>query len=212
MPKKPKTPIVATENAPKVPAKAIAKKQSNKGNLLPAAKVGRAVGGPEFMGAVAQENEQLRLTPEQKIHIVTALACFVKPSEIRKELASAWNLDVSLQLLSCYDPTTRAGLKLREEFRQHFYRARNEYLARCRSYGVASQAMRLARLDEIFNRFMASGNLMAAKDVLKQIAKDVGGQYTSARMHAVKPDARQSLADILGISVDQLPEKPRHRN
>jgi len=144
------------------------------------------------------------------LHVVMALACCVSPADIGKELKALWGIEVSKQLLTCYDPTTRTGAQLRQELKDHFHQTRRDYLARIRQISTADQSVRLARLDQIFNRYMESGNLQAARETLKQIAEEVGGKYTNAQTHTIKGDARENLAAVLGLPVEALP-KPRNK-
>lgn len=164
-----------------------------------------------------EEGVPLRLTGEQKLHIVTALACFVSPSDVAREVREIWGIEVSRQRLQCYDPTTCAGLTLRDELREHFYQTRREYVGRAEEIGVANQTMRLLRLDQIFNRHFEAGNLKEAAKILKQVAMDVGGKYSR---HPVSParsapdnglSARENLAAVLGVPVESLP-KSRHES
>ncbi|MEO3355763.1 DUF2280 domain-containing protein [Acinetobacter haemolyticus] len=117
------------------------------------------------------------LNKKQKLFIVRSLAVFNTPQETVVLVKEEFNTDVTRQQVETYDPTKRAGKDLSAEFRAEFDATRNDFLAKPETIPIANLAVRLQRLENQYQKH--SRNRVAALNILKQAAEDIGGKYTN---------------------------------
>lgn len=118
------------------------------------------------------------LRKEVKLFIVRSLAVFNTPEETAKLVNEEYkDLNVSRQQCERYDPTKRAGQDLSQEFRKEFEVTRSEFLAKPNNIPIANLSVRLQRLENQYQKH--SKNRIAALNILRQAAEDVGGKYTN---------------------------------
>ena len=117
------------------------------------------------------------LNKKQKIFIVRSLAVFNTPQETVLLVKEEFGLEVSRQQVETYDPTKRAGKDLSTELKSEFEVARKEFLDTPQNIPIANLSVRLQRLE---NQYQKHGkNRVAALNILKQAAEDMGGKYTN---------------------------------
>lgn len=146
-----------------------------------------------------------RLTKEQKAQVVQWLACFETPSEVVDRVKKEFGVEISRQGIEVYDPTKAAGKKLNEDLRSLFYAAREQFTSDMATVDVAHQGARLRMLSEMIRAAKKSKNYALAGQLLEQAAKERGGLYTNKRELKVD-DKRKTLAELLGVSPEQLPD------
>ena len=112
-----------------------------------------------------------------KVFIVRSLAVFNTPSETVELVHQDYGIKVTKQQCEKYDPTKRSGENLSEELRLDFEKAREMFLGKPESIPIANLAVRLQRLENQYQKH--SKNRVAALNILKQAAEDVGGKYTN---------------------------------
>ncbi|UYF73012.1 DUF2280 domain-containing protein [Acinetobacter ursingii] len=118
------------------------------------------------------------LRKEVKLFIVRSLAVFNTPEETAKLVNEEYkDLNVSRQQCERYDPTKRAGQDLSQELRKEFEITRSEFLAKPNNIPIANLSVRLQRLENQYQKH--SKNRVAALNILRQAAEDVGGKYTN---------------------------------
>lgn len=118
------------------------------------------------------------LRKEVKLFIVRSLAVFNTPEETAKLVNEEYkDLNVSRQQCERYDPTKRAGQDLSQELRKDFEVTRLEFLAKPNNIPIANLSVRLQRLENQYQKH--SKNRVAALNILRQAAEDVGGKYTN---------------------------------
>lgn len=118
------------------------------------------------------------LRKEVKLFIVRSLAVFNTPEETAKLVNEEYkDLNVSRQQCERYDPTKRAGKDLSAEFKDEFEATRKDFLAKPETIPIANLAVRLQRLENQYQKH--SKNRVAALNILRQAAEDVGGKYTN---------------------------------
>ena len=117
------------------------------------------------------------LNKKQKYFIVRSLAVFNTPQETVLLVKEEFDLEVSRQQVETYDPTKRAGKDLSTELKSEFELARKEFLDTPQNIPIANLSVRLQRLE---NQYQKHGkNRVAALNILKQAAEDMGGKYTN---------------------------------
>ncbi|WP_288450140.1 DUF2280 domain-containing protein [uncultured Acinetobacter sp.] len=118
------------------------------------------------------------LRKEVKLFIVRSLAVFNTPEETAKLVNEEYkDLNVSRQQCERYDPTKRAGQDLSQELRKEFEITRSEFLEKPNNIPIANLSVRLQRLESQYQKH--SKNRVAALNILRQAAEDVGGKYTN---------------------------------
>lgn len=117
------------------------------------------------------------LKKEVKLFIVRSLAVFNTPSETVELVHQDYGIKVTKQQCEKYDPTKRSGENLSEELRLDFEKTREMFLSKPESIPIANLAVRLQRLENQYQKH--SKNRVAALNILKQAAEDVGGKYTN---------------------------------
>lgn len=118
------------------------------------------------------------LRKEVKLFIVRSLAVFNTPEETAKLVNEEYkDLNVSRQQCERYDPTKRAGQDLSQELRKEFEITRSEFLAKPNNIPIANLSVRLQQLESQYQKH--SKNRVAALNILRQAAEDVGGKYTN---------------------------------
>ncbi len=117
------------------------------------------------------------LNKKQKLFIVRSLAQFNTPQETVVLVKEEFNIDVSRQQCEAYDPTKRVGKDLSDELKTEFEATRKDFLEKPQNIPIANLTVRLQRLE---NQYQKHGkNRVAALNILKQAAEDMGGKYTN---------------------------------
>lgn len=127
-----------------------------------------------------------------KLEIVSMLACFTGPTDIRKHLRSEHDLDLPEKQIGSYDPT-RSYYEAGEKWREIFDAKRKAYLEDVAAVPAANQGYRLNVLQKGIEAALAKGNYMMAANLSKQAAEEVGGVLTNQR-HLNVDDARKQRA------------------
>ena len=117
----------------------------------------------------------------QKAFLVTENACYRKPAALAKAFKETFDLEISRQLVECYDPTKVAGKDLSEQWRVLFNKARKAFLEDTEDIQFFHQPARLRALNDIALTAIDRGNTVEARAALEQIAKEAGGAYTNKR-------------------------------
>lgn len=149
----------------------------------------------------AREGGVQRLSSEVQRAIVTRLAAFQPPSEVREGIKADHDVDVSPSAILYYHPdhSPRLGAEWRELFR-----ATRERVIRDESdIGLAHRAVRLRRLDRLAHKAEQRGSLVLAGKFLEQAARETGGAYTNH--HVVSSgDSVRWLCQVLGMPAEEI--------
>ena len=154
---------------------------------------------------MAESKNRKRLKPEHKLFVVQCLAHFMTPSEVVKVVRENFGIEIARQSVEGYDPAKAAGRTLDEELKQVFYRTRKKFISDIQNVAIAHRAFRLAELSKLYHAAAAKGKDVMAAQFLEQAAKEVGGIYVN-RVEVRVTDRKATLAELLGIGADQLPE------
>ncbi|EXS26731.1 hypothetical protein J690_2998 [Acinetobacter sp. 742879] len=117
------------------------------------------------------------LKKEVKLFIVRSLAVFNTPTETAELVNQEYGIKVTKQQCEKYDPTKRAGENLSEELRKDFEKTREMFLGKPEAIPIANLAVRMQRYENQYQKH--SRNRVAAMNILKQAAQDIGGQFTN---------------------------------
>jgi hypothetical protein len=89
------------------------------------------------------------LTFIQKGFLVQRLACFDTPTVAAKVFKEEYGVELKRNRVSYYDPTTKMGAALAEDFKKLFFETRKQFLEDLESIPIANKAVRLRRLDRM---------------------------------------------------------------
>ncbi len=143
------------------------------------------------------------LTDTVKLYIVKRLACFDTPTQVAKAVKEDFEVDLPRSQVQIYDPTSVVGRALSKKYSEIFHATRQQFLDEIGSIPIANQSFRLRALDQMYQRAIARGNEMLAKEVLEQAAKEAAGFYAGKQGAGVPNDSPllEWLKQIGGTSI-----------
>jgi hypothetical protein len=121
-----------------------------------------------------------KLTHEQRAFIVGKLAQFATVGEVVRAFKENFGTEITAQLVAHYDVSCR-GYNNGRKWKALFDQERATFLDEVARIGISHRTVRLKRLEDLWGRAVAAGNLGLAASFLEQAAKEVGGLYTSRR-------------------------------
>jgi len=140
-----------------------------------------------------------RLNPEQKLFIVQRLACFDTPTMVAKAVSEEYQLTLPRQVVEGYDPTKYAGRNLAKKYKQVFESTREAFLEDTSGIAISHKAVRLRTLQRMAEKAENMGNMVLAKDLLEQAAKEAGDAYSNKRvLEHNNPDGR--LTPVINLT------------
>ena len=123
-----------------------------------------------------------RLTADQKLFIVQRVACFDSPTAVAKAVKEEYGVEVSRQVVEGYDPTKYAGRNLAVKYKGVFEETRKAFLEDTTAIAISHKAVRLRSLQRMAEKAESMGNMVLAKDLLEQAAKESGNAYSNKRV------------------------------
>lgn len=153
--------------------------------------------------------KQQKLADEVKAFIVTNLAAFEPPSVVVELVKGEFGIAVSRQQVSGYDPATRTGKEMSEKWKVMFEKARKDFRESTDDIPLANKAVRVRMLDRMARAAMERKNVQQAKDLMKQIAEEMGEVYTNRHKleHTGKDGKPLPVAPTL---IQLVPVAPTH--
>lgn len=158
------------------------------------------------------------LTEEQKLEIVSMLACFREPAMIIRHFQLEYHMAIDHKQVGRYDPT-RAYFAAGDRWREIFNVQRDAHLNNVSEVPIAHQAYRLNILQRGVEEAMLSGNWPLVAKLTEQAAKEVGSAYTSKRTvqidqpvvrtaKSMSPEERQSaLTEVIARALEAMPSR-----
>ena len=122
------------------------------------------------------------LKDEVKVFIVQALACFDTPSQVVEAVAENFSVKIDRMHVQKYDPTKRAGVDLAKKYVTLFHETRRKFMDEVSEVPIASRAFRLRALQSMYNSAIKRNNIVLAKDILTEAAKEVGDFYVNKKL------------------------------
>lgn len=149
-----------------------------------------------------------KLTVEVQTFVVQSLACFDSPSVVVDAVRKEYGETITRQSIEGYDPTKKAGANLAAKWRALFEETRKTFLEDTASIGISHRAVRLRALQRMAEKAEGQGNMVLAKDLLKQAAEEMGNAYTNRRELTGK-DGKDLPAPTAPVTIFQLPDNGR---
>lgn len=119
------------------------------------------------------------LNNKVKAFIVQGLATYMMPSEVAEAVKKEFDLEITRQQVSSYDPTKASGMNLAQKWKDLFKQFRNDFNNDIQAIPIANKAYRLNMLDRMARDAEKSKNRPLAASLLEQAAKDVGEVFTN---------------------------------
>ena len=119
------------------------------------------------------------LNNKVKAFIVQGLATYMTPSEVAQAVKEEFDIVVTRQQVSFYDPSKAAGLTLSKKWADLFKQFRDDFNNDIQAIPIANKAYRLNMLDRMARDAEKSKNRPLAASLLEQAAKDVGEVFTN---------------------------------
>ncbi|CRY83000.1 DUF2280 domain-containing protein [Yersinia intermedia] len=119
------------------------------------------------------------LKPEVKAFIVQALACYDTPSQVVAQVKQEFNLTLTLQQVSSYDPTKAIAKNLGQKWIDLFNSTRTRFQTEISDIPIANRAYRLRALDRMATKAETMKNFAMTAQLIEQAAKEVGDAYTN---------------------------------
>lgn len=144
-----------------------------------------------------------KLRKAEQIFIIRSLAQFMTPTEVVNDIKDKFNVDVSPQQVEGYDPTKVAGKDLRQEFREEFEKAREEYLSQpIRNISGANDIVQLKILSDLL--FLKKTNVVMSIKLIDQMQKIMKGFYEK-RIEITGKDGGplESIQTAISVSKDE---------
>ena len=119
------------------------------------------------------------LSPEVKAFIVQALACFDTPTRVAEQVKQEFDLVVTLQQVSSYDPTRAIAKNLGQKWIDLFNATRERFQNEIANIPIANKSYRLRVLDRMAAATEKQKNFGMTAQLMEQAAKEVGDAYTN---------------------------------
>jgi hypothetical protein len=144
-----------------------------------------------------------KLTDRIKLFIVQRLACFDSPQTIADAVGETFGVTIPRQQVEDYDPSKRGDVA--EKWRVLHHETRSAFVKDVASIGVAHRNYRLRELERLYRKASSGSrpNIVLAKELLEQAAKEMGEAYTNRRI-LTTGDPLRELAHLLGYTPEQL--------
>lgn len=123
------------------------------------------------------------LKPKHQEFIVTRLACYDKPSDVRQAFRDEFGIDVSLDQIVYYSPKSANGsARLAEHWVELFNETRERFLTDASTVPAANKMYRVRRLEKAADKAYEMRNYVLFSSLYEQIAKEMGEAYTNRRL------------------------------
>jgi hypothetical protein len=121
-----------------------------------------------------------RLTKEIQIMIVTQLACYTRPSDVRDMVEKEFGVVLPLTTVDYYDPS-RVDTNVGPKWRALFAETRKQYMTELARVPIMHKAYRMHQLQRALEKEWSRENTVGVRDTLKQAAEEEGGIFTNRR-------------------------------
>lgn len=145
-----------------------------------------------------------RLTEEIKRFIVMDLATYRPPTEVATRVREEFGVEVSRQQVHDYHPEKVHKKPVAKKWKDLFTATQKQFLKESAKQPVASKSFRLRELHDMYRRAKERGNLVLAKDLLQQAAKECGGAFTNTREITGKDGKPVEFRDVSELTDEQI--------
>ncbi|MFJ5452959.1 DUF2280 domain-containing protein [Pectobacterium jejuense] len=141
------------------------------------------------------------LSTEVKAFIVQSLACYESTSKIIVLVKEEFNLVVTRQQVSAYDPSNAMAKSLSKKWVDLFHATRERFQNEISDIPIANKAYRLRVLNRMSAQAEGMKNLGMTAQLLEQAAKEVGDAYTNKlKVESTGKDGGPIQAQVTNLS------------
>ena len=119
------------------------------------------------------------LTNEVKAFIVQGLATYMTATQVVDAVNEEYQIEITRQAVSRYDPTKLSGQTLSDELKELFSECRKTFQEDLQAIPIANKAYRLNMLDRMARDAEKSKNRPLAAALAEQAAKEMGEVFTN---------------------------------
>lgn len=119
------------------------------------------------------------LNNKVKAYIVQGLATYMTPSEVVDAVKQEFDIEVTRQQVSSYEPGKAAAVNLSQKWKDLFKQFRDDFNNDIQAIPVANKAYRLSVLNKMVADSVKSKNRPLAASLLEQVAKEMGEVFTN---------------------------------
>lgn len=114
-----------------------------------------------------------------KAFIVQGLATYMTPSEVAEAVNKEFEIVVTRQQVSKYNPNAAAGINLAQKWKDLFNKFRDDFNNDLQAIPIANKAYRLNMLNRMARDAEKSKNRPLAAALAEQAAKEMGDIYVN---------------------------------
>ncbi|WP_277973563.1 DUF2280 domain-containing protein [Pantoea agglomerans] len=137
------------------------------------------------------------LSTEVKAFIVQSLACYETPAKVIELVKENFNVTVTRQQVSAYDPANAMAKSLSKKWVDLFNATRERFKNEISDIPIANRAYRLRVLDRMAVNAEKMKNLGMTAQLLEQAAKEVGDVYTNRQKLEHSGQIVQSISSLM---------------
>lgn len=137
------------------------------------------------------------LSTEVKAFIVQSLACYETPAKVIELVKENFNVTVTRQQVSAYDPANAMAKSLSKKWVDLFNATRDRFKNEISDIPIANRAYRLRVLDRMAASAEKMKNLGMTAQLLEQAAKEVGDVYTNRQKLEHSGQVVQSISSLM---------------
>ncbi|MBD8159223.1 DUF2280 domain-containing protein [Pantoea agglomerans] len=137
------------------------------------------------------------LSTEVKAFIVQSLACYETPAKVIELVKENFNVTVTRQQVSAYDPANAMAKSLSKKWVDLFNATRERFKNEISDIPIANRAYRLRVLDRMAVNAEKMKNLGMTAQLLEQAAKEVGDVYTNRQKLEHSGQVVQSISSLM---------------
>lgn len=147
-----------------------------------------------------------KLTDDQRVFIVKALACFDTPSDVVAQVRDEFGIELTRQQIHGYDPTRALGNRqMAEKWKVLFERTRKAFLEDTSDIPISHKSTRIRRMNRMAERAENQGNMVLAASLMEQAAKEMGGSFTNRR-ELTGADGAPIRTEVATVDMSKLSE------
>lgn len=119
------------------------------------------------------------LTNEVKAFIVQGLATYMTATQVADAVNEEYQIEITRQAVSRYDPTKLSGQTLSDELKELFFSCRKTFQEDLQAIPIANKAYRLSLLNDMAIDALKSKNRPLVAALAEQAAKEMGEVFTN---------------------------------
>lgn len=139
-----------------------------------------------------------------KVLIVRSLACYESPTAIVELVKQEFNIVVTRQQISAYNPENTMAKNLGQKWVDLFNQTRERFRVAVTDIPIANKAYRLRVLDRMATRTEGMKNFALTAQLIEQAAKECGDAYSNKlKVETTGANGGPIQAEVKHLSADE---------